>query len=104
MNWLWASIEAHPFGWSIGGLMVFTGVVGSMPPIPQVGVKVDWFRFLYQWAYDFLHIMSNQFQKLADEKLKARGVGVLSLPGQETAAVQKTTTTQETTAVSVAQS
>lgn len=99
MNWLLASIEAHPFGWSIGGLMVFTGGVGSMPQLPAAGVKIDWIRFFYQWAYDFMHIMSNQFQKLADEKLKRTG---FALPASETTVAQ-TTTTKETTAVSVSQ-
>lgn len=103
MNWLLASIEAHPWGWSIGAFLFFTAGVASMPPLPPKGEKIEWFRFFYQWFYDFAHIMSNQVSKLFDEKLKARGVG-LALPNAETAAVQRTTTTQETTAVSVAQS
>lgn len=102
MNWLLASIEAHPFGWTIGGLMVFTGAVGSMPQLPAAGVKIDWVRFFYQWAYDFAHIMSNQFQKLADEKLKRSGF-TLPSPSQEVTVAKEVKTT-ETTAVSVAQS
>jgi hypothetical protein len=54
---LYSSMLAHPTTWALGSAYVFTAMINSLPE-PGSGRPVG--AMLYQWLYDFLHVLSNR--------------------------------------------
>lgn len=52
MDWLLASIHAHPTAWALGTFWVASNAVSAMPT-PAAGSNS-----FYRWAFDFLHLLS----------------------------------------------
>lgn len=51
------SINAHPTTWALGAAYLFTAAINALPePGSNKAVGV----LLYQWLFDFLHVLSNR--------------------------------------------
>ena len=80
--WLVSSISAHPTTWALGSAYVAVAMINSLPE-PGSGKPAG--VLMYQWLFDFLHVLSNRVvQKYPQMSVPAHTVPV-TIPSQQVA-------------------
>lgn len=58
MDWLLASIHAHPTAWALGTFWVTSNAVSAMPSPTATSGN------FYRWSFDFLHLLSANVMRI----------------------------------------
>lgn len=78
MNWLQASIQAHPTYWTMAVYIVFSNAVSAMPMPDSTSSK------FYGWAFKFMNGLSSNISRANAGKIPGT-TDVMPLPGAQDA-------------------
>jgi hypothetical protein len=76
MDWLLASIHAHPTYWVMGAYIVFSNAVSAMPMPDNTSSK------FYGWAFKFANGLSSNISRAQAGKIPGT-TDVMPLPGAQ---------------------